>query len=346
LAENKLARPGYRFAREQCMKIRDVMERLSKLNPDMDMNDLRECLTTSRGETDELVEAIDADTDSWDEFSAALTKDAVVPMLLEIRDLLLMPSSEKGWLKPAEMAKKVAEQVGINETKCRERISELEASFGEAAASAESEHRSKVAEMEESQESHLCEARQQHDETIEKLKAAHEARVVSMREDHEYEAERYQERIAEEVRLHGVAEFLMAAEMRAVPGKQAAAVAQVLTDAADRVEAMGQMRLARLVKRRSLFRNKDLDQTMLRVEADGILLSAKRLRRMAAEAEEQGVWPVEFTASEEDTPEVKETLARMLAPVRDEAVAEAADENAIEAEAEDENAIEAEAEAD
>lgn len=114
--------------------------------------------------------------------------------------------------------------------------------------------------------------------------------------------------------------------MRAVPGKQAEAVSQVLTDAADRVDAMGQMRLARLVKRRSLFRSKDLDRTMLRVEADGILVAAKRLRQMATEAEEQGTWPVEFAAAEEDTPEAKEALTRMLAPREPAAGTEEAEE--------------------
>ncbi len=316
------------------MKIRDVVERLSKLDPDMDMNDLREALTTNKAEADELVASLDTDTDSWDEFSAALTRGAVIPMLLEIRDLMLMPSSAKGWLKPAEMAKKVAEQVEINEAKCQERIAALEESFGEATACAENEHRNALAELTDAQEEHLAEMRSRHDLTVKDLERRHEENVASIREDHGYESERFEERIADALRVHGELRERLTEATAAVPGKQAEAVSQVLTDAADRVEAMAQMRLARLVKRKSLFRNKDLDQTMLRVEADGIMVSAKRLRQMAAEAAEQSAWPVEFASGEEDTPEAKEALSRMLTPVREaETVAEPAADAEIEVEA-------------
>jgi hypothetical protein len=38
---------------------------------------------------------------------------------------------------------------------------------------------------------------------------------------------------------------------------------------------------------------------MLRVEADGLLLAAKRLRQMSKEAADQGRWPIEFADGEE-----------------------------------------------
>ncbi len=306
------------------MKIRDCMERLSRLDPDMDMNDLRECLTTSRGQADELVASLDEGTDNWDEFSARLTKDAVVPLLLEIRDLMLMPTSARGWLKPADMAKKVAEQVEINEAKCQERATEAEKFHDEAMATAEDEHRTVVSELTAAQDERLAEMRRWHGLGVEEVKRRHEEMVAGIKKDHGYESERFEERIAETLRQQEVLRERLKATCAAVPGQQADAAVKVLTDAADRVDAMGQMRLVRLVKRRSLFRNKDLDQTMLRVEADGILLSAKRLRRMATEVLEQGAWPIEFADGEEDTPEAKEALSRMLAPIRETEAAAAA----------------------
>ena len=313
------------------MKIQDIVKRLSKLDPDMDMNDLRECLTTNKNESDELVAMLNDDTDSWDEFSAALTKGAVIPMLLEIRDLMLMPASERGWLKPAEMAKKVAEQVEINEAKCQMRISELQASFGEAEAYTENEHRAAVAKLTTAQDEQIAELRQRHNLTIEDIERRHETAVDSLKEDHRYESEMFEEQIGTASQQSRELREKLAEAKTAIPGQQASAVAKVLTDASDRVEAMAQMRLARLVKRKGIFREKDFDQTMLRVEADGILVAAKRLRQMASEAEEQGVWPVEFASGEEDTPEAKEALARMLAPIRKaEPVADAAEEETME----------------
>lgn len=302
-------------------KIRDIMKGLSKLDPDMDMNDLRECLTTNKDEVDKLVQSLDEDTDSWDEFSAKLTKVAIIPMLLEIRDLMLMPSSGRGWLKPTEMAKKVAEQAAINKSEYQKRIAELEASFGEAKATSENEHAARVAELGTAQDDQIAAMRREHDTAVEEIEEIHDRRLTSLMEDHGHELKRLHDRIDELVQANSDATDNTTKAMRAVPGRQAEAVAEVLTDAADRVEAMAQMRLARLVKRKSLFRDKDLDQTMLRVEADGIMVSAKRLRQMAAEAVEQGVWPIEFADGEEDTPEAKEALARMLTPIQTETVA-------------------------
>lgn len=302
------------------MKLKDLLDRLGKLDPGTDLNDLRACTTTNVDDIEALRQLVDDHADSWEEYGARLVSKVVLPLLLEQRDLLLMPASERGWAKPAEMARKVAEQVDTAEAKCAERIGLIESDCAERVAAAQAdcermvaaaqaefseklsamadEHMARATRQEDAHRKEMNEAAARHRSDVEErdkmLRDAEERRESDLHHAENRrlrEAEEAEELAAEQDRrLSEVAE--------SVPGKQAVAVADALAMAADRSEALARMRLARISKRRGLFRNRDLDDAMLRVEADGLQLAAVKLRTMSEEAKE-GQWPVEFAPGEE-----------------------------------------------
>jgi len=314
------------------MKVGELLKRLGGLDPDMEVNDLRSCVTTSQEDIAALRELLDDDTGTWEEYGAKLTSRAVLPLLLELRDLMLMPASQKAWLKPAEMAKQVAEQSEAARAKYEKEFAAAKAECEEQAAAAKAEC-----------EEQLAAARAECEEQVAAAKADFEAKVSKMAEEHMARAERelsdrraeveeiqsehrsevhriesaHAERIDEferRIRLSREAADhttgMLEEERQAVPARQAEAVAEALTEAAERSDALARTRLSGLGKKKGLFRNRDLDSMAIRSEADGFALAAKRMREMAVEAKEHGRWPMEFSDGEEaSAPDVVPDMA-------------------------------------
>ena len=304
------------------MKIGDLLKTLSALDPEMELNDLRSCVTTSADDVENLRELLDDDTATWEEYGAKLLARAVLPMLLEIRDLHLMPAAQKGWLKPAEMAKKVEEQAAAARERCEaeyaakskecadraeaaerdfdERAEAAERDFGERAEAAESGFREKISKMVAEHTARQERYLREHEAALERARSEYRAEVREMNARHDEEVERLKARIAAaDLHANEFADGLDRVR-GTIPEMQAESVAEALVRAAEKCEGLARMRLARMTPRKGLFRNRDLDSAMLRVEADGLQLGAKRLRRMAEEAKVQGRWPIEFAAGEED----------------------------------------------
>ena len=303
------------------MKVGDLRRILGSLDPDTDLNDLRRCATTGPDEAGAIVGLLDDSTDNWEEYAAKLTVNVVIPLLLEQRDLLLMPASERAWAMPAEMARKVSEQVRAAEQRLAEaealaaqgtetartdcKLREREAEEATAAAAAECERQ--LASTRAECEAAIAAAKEEFRRSLAKLSEQHTARADQEARRHKEETARLQRKHAKEVEdLNDEIDGHVRDGERqkdAVPGKQAAAAAAALLKAADTAERLAQLRLSQVSgKARGLFRDRDLDTAMLRIEADGLLLAAKRLRQMSKEAAEQGQWPVEFADGEEAQP--------------------------------------------
>ena len=311
------------------MKAGDLSRILGALDPDTDLNDVRRCATTGPDEVAAIVGLLDEGTDNWEQYAAELVVKVVVPLLLEQRDLLLLPASDRGWAAPAEMARKVAEQVRLAEQRLagaeaaaraecgrRERAAEEEAEAAkldcqrrereasEAADATRAECERRLAGTRAECESAIAAAKEEFRRSLAKLSEQHTARADREARRHGEETARIRDEHAKEAkalrgRIADAADASMK-QMAMLPGKQAAAASAALLKAADTAERLAGLRLSQLAgKVRGLFRDRDLDSAMLRVEADGLLLAAKRLRQMSKEAAEQGRWPVEFADGEE-----------------------------------------------
>jgi len=293
------------------MKVGDLRRILGALDPDTDLNDLRRCATTGPDEAGAIVGMLDDRTDNWEEYAAELVVRVVIPLLLEQRDLLLMPASERAWAAPAEMARRVSEQVKLAE----QRLAEAEAlaaqgteaarrDAADAVAAAKAECDRQLARTRDERDAAIAAAKEEFRRSLAKLseqhtaRADHEARrhkeeTARLKKEHDGEAHALRIRISE-------SELDAKRQKQAVPGKQAAAAAEALLKAADITERLAGLRLSQLSgKVRGLFRDRDLDVAMLRVEADGLLLAAKRLRQMSEEAADGERWPIEFADGDE-----------------------------------------------
>jgi hypothetical protein len=311
------------------MKAGDLHRILGALDPETDLNDIRRCATTGPDEVAAIVGLLDEGTDNWEQYAAELVVKVVVPLLLEQRDLLLMPASERGWAAPAEMARKVAEQVRLAEQRLAEAEAATRAECGrreaaaeeaaeaarldcqrrereaaDAVAAAKAECDGQLAQTRAECDAAIAAAKEEFRRSLAKLSEQHTSRADQEARRHREERGRLQKEHAKEA--HDLRIRISESELDAkrqketVPGKQAAAAAAALLKAADTAERLAGLRLSQLAgKVRGLFRDRDLDTAMLRVEADGLLLAAKRLRQMSKEAADQGRWPIEFADGEE-----------------------------------------------
>jgi len=311
------------------MKIGDLHRILGTLDPDMDLNDIRRCATTGPDEAKAIVGMLDDRTDNWEEYAAELVVRVVIPLLLEQRDLLLMPASERAWAAPAELARRVAEQVRFAEQRLAEAEAAMKAECGqrevaaEAAAeaakldcqrrereasdatdAAKAECEGQLAGARAECEAAIATAKEEFRRSLAKLSEQHTARADQEAGRHREETAKLQKEHTKAAKaLRGEIAGALAANLEqvaALPGKQSAAASAALLEAADIAERLAGLRLSQLSgKVRGLFRDRDLDSAMLRVEADGLLLAAKRLRQMSKEAADCGRWPIEFADGDE-----------------------------------------------
>jgi len=304
------------------MKVGELLKRLGGLDPEMELNDLRACVTTSPEDIEALRELLDDDTGTWEEYGAKLTSRAVLPLLLELRDLVLMPASQRAWLKPAEMAKKVAEEseaararyeeeFAAARTKCEEETAAARAECEEQLAAARTECEEQIAaaradfetKASKMADEHMARAERERSERraeIEQINSEHRNEVHRLESNHADRVDEFERRIRESHEAAEQTTHMLEEERQAVPARQAEAVGEALAQAAERSDALARARLSGVSKKKGLFRNRDLDSAMLRSEADGFALAAKRLREMSGEAKEHGRWPMEFSAGEED----------------------------------------------
>ena len=303
------------------MKVGELLKRLGGLDPDMEVNDLRSCVTTSQEDIAALRELLDDDTGTWEEYGAKLTSRAVLPLLLELRDLMLMPASQKAWLKPAEMAKQVAEQSEAARAKyekefaaakaeCEEQLAAARAECEEQVAAAKADFEAKVSKM---AEEHMARAERELSDRraeVEEIQSEHRSEVHRIESAHAERIDEFERRIRLSREAADHTTGMLEEERQAVPARQAEAVAEALTEAAERSDALARTRLSGLGKKKGLFRNRDLDSMAIRSEADGFALAAKRMREMAVEAKEHGRWPMEFSDGEEaSAPDVVPDMA-------------------------------------
>ena len=329
------------------MKVGDLRRILGALDPDTDLNDLRRCATTGPDEAGAIVGMLDDRTDNWEEYAAELVVRVVIPLLLEQRDLLLMPASERAWAAPAEMARRVSEQVRLAERRlaeaealaaqgtetARRDCKQRERDAADAVAAARAECDRQLAQTRAECDAATAAAKEEFRRSLAKLSEQHTARADQEARRHREEAAKLQkehDREAHALRIRiSESELDAKRQKQAVPGKQAAAASEALLKAADIAERLAGLRLSQLSgKVRGLFRDRDLDAAMLRVEADGLLLAAKRLRQMSEEAADGERWPIEFA----DGDEVRVPCAEVVgeSPDEDEDLSLSEDEEACE----------------
>jgi len=309
------------------MKVGELLKRLGGLDPEMELNDLRACVATSQDDIEALRDLIDDDTGTWEEYGAKLTSRAVVPLLLELRDLMLMPASQKGWLKPAEMAKKVAEEAeaararyeeefaaarakceeetAAAKAECEEQLSATRAECEEQIAAARTDFEAKASKMAEEHMARAERERSEHRAEIDQINSEHRSELHRLESAHADRVDEFERRVRESHEAAEHTTHMLEEERQAVPVRQAEAVGEALAEAAEKSDALARARLSGVSRKKGLFRSRDLDSAMLRSEADGFALAAQRLRKMSDEAKEHGRWPVEFSAGEEaDAPDV------------------------------------------
>ena len=245
------------------MKIGDLRRILGALDPDTELNDIRRCATTGPDEAKAIVGMLDDRTDNWEEYAAELVVRVVIPLLLEQRDLLLMPASERAWATPAELARRVAEQVrpaeqrlADAETAMRAECGRREAASAEAAeaakldcqrrereasdatAAAKAECEGRLANTRAECEAAIAAAKEEFRRSLAKLSEQHTSRADQEARRHQEETANLQKKHAKEAKAlrNRITDALADGAMQTamVPGKQADAASAALLKAADK----------------------------------------------------------------------------------------------------------------
>jgi len=276
------------------MNVGELKKRIAKLPDDMDVNELRERIMTTSLDIEQVRKSLDDDTreKSWEQYSAQLVSKIVIPLLLETRDTLLLPTSERGWSKPAEFAKKldakVAEIKQQLEIDAAQEAAIMEANHLEAIAQTEQRCNEQIDAAAEEKSRAMTAASERCSDAAEEVKAA-ERRNASALESEQTATQRAKDNAAE--------------TLASIPHRQAEEAAVVLDAAAQELEDAAQARLGVVFagKRRRpriLCGNRG-EEASIRAEADGLLISAKRLRELAEYARKCGRCPLELSGCPE-----------------------------------------------
>lgn len=277
------------------MNVGELKKRLAKLPDDMDVNELREHIITTSTDIEEVRKTLDDATrdKSWEQYSAQLISKIVIPLMLETRDTLMLPTSERGWSKPVEFAKKL-------DAKVAEIKQQLETSWAATTAIVEASHRETIAQTEQSCRDQIKAADDEKarimDAAAERCNEATEkVRVADQRNAKALESERTETQQAK----HNAADTLAS-----IPHRQAEEVAVVLDAMAQELEDAAKARLGvvfagKRKRPRILGGGNKSEEASIRAEADGLSIAAKRLRTVAAYARKRGRCPLELLDCED-----------------------------------------------
>ena len=277
------------------MNVGELKKRLAPLPDDMDVNELREHTITTSGDVEQVRKALDDTTreKSWEQYGAQLLSKIVVPLLLETRDTLMLPTSERGWSKPAEFAKKLDAKVAAIKQ-------QLEVDAAQEAAAMEEGHRAAIAQTEQSCRDQIDAATEEKSRAMTAAaercsEATEEVKAAERRNESALDSQR-----EETQRAKGNAADTLAS----IPHRQAEEVAVVLDATAQELEDAVKARLGvvfagKRKRPRILGGGNKSEEASIRAEADGLSIAAKRLRALAAYARKRGRCPLELLDCED-----------------------------------------------